>query len=149
MLNTEERALIVDLQDKIIALLVEKQEARAGDDEPRASELQRRITEWAPSAEKFAGRQKIDFLYQTLSGRRQSYLNLGALLLQGQKDRGVAFGPAAGHSLGHLALADRREAHRRLGFARQSSARPRSLPASASEKRARNRRADRSPAAAP
>jgi len=43
MINSEERALIVDLQDKIIALLVEKQEARAGADEPRASELQRRI----------------------------------------------------------------------------------------------------------
>lgn len=43
MISSEERALIVDLQDKIIALLVEKQEARASNDEPRASELQRRI----------------------------------------------------------------------------------------------------------
>jgi hypothetical protein len=43
MINTEERALLVDLQDKIIALLVEKQEARADGDERRARELQRHI----------------------------------------------------------------------------------------------------------
>ena len=43
MINTEERALIVDLQDKIIALLVEKQEARADGDERRARELQHHI----------------------------------------------------------------------------------------------------------
>ena len=52
MLNHEERALVTDLQDKIIALLVEKQEARRGvsqrqarhrGDETLARELQRDI----------------------------------------------------------------------------------------------------------
>jgi hypothetical protein len=43
MLNHEERALVTDLQDKIIALLVEKQEARRLGDETLVRKLQRDI----------------------------------------------------------------------------------------------------------
>ncbi len=43
MLVPEERALITDLQDKLIALLVEEQEARRNGNDDRARELQRNI----------------------------------------------------------------------------------------------------------
>lgn len=43
MLIVEERALITDLQDKIIALLVERQEASAEGDEALARKLQHDI----------------------------------------------------------------------------------------------------------
>jgi hypothetical protein len=43
MLTVEERALVTDLQDKIIELLVLKQEAWANGDAPLAKSLQRDI----------------------------------------------------------------------------------------------------------
>jgi hypothetical protein len=43
MLNDWERALVTDLQDKMIVLLVEKQEASGRGDAPLARELQRKI----------------------------------------------------------------------------------------------------------
>lgn len=43
MLTVEERALITDLQDRIIALLVERQEAWAHGNATSARELTRRI----------------------------------------------------------------------------------------------------------
>jgi hypothetical protein len=43
MLDLEERALVTDLRDKIIALLVEMQEARSLGDEALARDLRRRI----------------------------------------------------------------------------------------------------------
>jgi hypothetical protein len=43
MLDPEDRALVTDLQDKIIVLLVEKQEASGGGDEALARGLQRKI----------------------------------------------------------------------------------------------------------
>src|SRR5215472_3015951 len=51
--------------------------------------------------------------------RRQANLDLGAFLLQGKKDRGVAIGPAAGDCFGHLLLANCGERHRRVGCPRQ------------------------------
>src|SRR5262245_14018783 len=69
------------------------------------------------------------------SGGRQAHLNLCALLLQGQRDRGVAAGPAAGHRSIISFFAKRTERHWRIDGARESSASPRSLRASASEKR--------------
>jgi hypothetical protein len=43
MLTVEERALVTDLQDKIIELLVLKQEAWANEDTPVVKRLQRNI----------------------------------------------------------------------------------------------------------
>src|SRR6516165_3916130 len=52
-------------------------------------------------------------------GGWQAHPNLGALLLQGQKDRGVAIGPAALDRFDHFCFTECAQTHRRVRGARE------------------------------